>query len=282
MTATIQRPVAQNNSKLSRPHPVRMVLSAIGRWTIAIVRPLFELSSMAAAVLWQSCRPVNWRRTLMRECLRQCYLVGIGSLPFILLSGLLIGLAMVFQSIYWLGLVGQQSLVGKIIVISMVREIAPLLVALIVVGRSGSVNMVELGQMRASGQLRMLDAQGIDPFLFFILPRCMATAISMFCLTIVFILVALAAGYIVGNIAGPTESTATEFINEILAAMGPGEYTIIVLKPFIAGLLITLITCTTGLSVSGHTRQVADVLPIGFVKSVLAVFLVSGTLSVLF
>ena len=281
MTATIQGPDVQAKSKIRRPNPARMVLSSIGRWIIALVRPLFELSSMVAAVLWQSCRPVNWRRTLVREFLRQCYLVGIGSLSFIFLSGLLIGLAMVFQFLFWLGLVGQQSLVGKIIVISMVREIAPLLVALIVIGRSGSVNMVELGQMRASGQLHMLDAQGIDPFLFLILPRCLATAISMFCLTIVFILVALAAGYIVGNVAGPTESTATEFINEVLVAMGPGEYAIIALKPFIAGIFVALITCITGLSVSGHTRQVADVLPIGFVKSVLAVFLVSGTLSVL-
>jgi ABC-type transporter Mla maintaining outer membrane lipid asymmetry permease subunit MlaE len=63
--------------------------------------------------------------------------------------------------------------------------------------------------------------------------------------------------------------------------MSAGAYAILVLKPLIIGMLITLITCNTGLSVDGHTRQVADVLPLGFVKSVLAVFLVSGTLSVL-
>jgi phospholipid/cholesterol/gamma-HCH transport system permease protein len=262
-------------------NPIKIVLGAIGRWTISLIRPLIELSSLATAVLWQSCRPLNWRRTLIAEFLRQCYRTGIGSLPFILLSGLLIGLAMVFQFLYWLGLVGQSNLIGKIIVLIMVREIAPLLVALIIVGRSGSVNMVELGQMQASGQLRTLDAQGIDPFLFFIVPRALATAICTFCLTVVFILTALVVGYLVGSIVQPAASTLAEFLNRVLSAMGAGEYAMIALKPLIAGLLVAIITCTTGLSVGDRAGQVAQLLPVGFVKSVLAVFLVSGTLTVL-
>lgn len=264
-----------------RRNPLRMLLAASGRWTIALVRPLIELSSMAVAVLWQSCRPLNWRRTLVTEFTRQCYLVGIGSLSFILLSGVLIGLAMVVQFLFWLGLAGQRSLVGKVIVLVLVREIAPLLVALIIVGRSGSVNMVELGHMRTNGQLRMLDAQGIDPFLFFIIPRALATAASMFCLTVVFILTALATGYLAGSLVYASDRTPVEFLNAVLAEMGIGEYAIIVLKPSIAGLLVSLITCITGLSVGSQAGQVAEVLPIGFVKSVLAVFLVSGTLSIL-
>ena len=264
-----------------RRNPLRMLLAASGRWTIALVRPLIELSSMAVAVLWQSCRPLNWRRTLVTEFTRQCYLVGIGSLSFILLSGVLIGLAMVVQFLFWLGLAGQRSLVGKVIVLVLVREIAPLLVALIIIGRSGSVNMVELGHMRTNGQLRMLDAQGIDPFLFFIIPRALATAASMFCLTVVFILTALATGYLAGSLVYASDRTPVEFLNAVLAEMGIGEYAIIVLKPSIAGLLVSLITCITGLSVGSQAGQVAEVLPIGFVKSVLAVFLVSGTLSIL-
>ncbi len=263
------------------PHPMLMIPATIGFWTVAIIRPLIILSSITVAVLRQSCRPLNWRRTLVREFLRQCYLVGIGSLPFILISGLLTGLAMVFQFLYWLGLVGKSGIIGQIIVMVMVREIAPLLIALIVVGRSGSVNMVEMGHMRVSGQLRVLDAQGIDPFLFLIAPRCLATALSMFCLCVVFILLAVITGFMVGSTVGATDTTILEFVNRVLSAMGAGDYAIIVLKPLITGVLITIITCTTGLSVDGRSRQLAQALPLGFVKSVLAVFLVSGALSVL-
>ena len=236
---------------------------------------------MAVAVFWQSVRPLNWRRTLVQEFFRQCFLIGIGSLSFILLSAVLIGLAMVVQFLYWLGLVGQSSLVGEIIVLVMIREIAPLLVALIILGRNGSVNMVELAHIRTSRQLRMLDAQGIDPFLFFIVPRSLATAISMFCLNIVFIVTALLSGYLIGSFVDPSDTTLFEFLNQVLAAMGMGEYTIIALKPLITGLFISLITCAAGLSVGGRTRKVTDILPLGYVKSVLAVFLVSGTLTVL-
>jgi phospholipid/cholesterol/gamma-HCH transport system permease protein len=218
----------------------------------------------------------------VKEFMRQCDLVGIGSLPFVLLSGLLVGLAMVFQILFWLNFLGQLSLAGKIIVLGLVREIAPLLVALIAIGRSGSVNMVELGHMRTSGQLRMLEAQGIDPFLFLIVPRCLATALSMFCLTVVFILVSLATGYMVGIIILHSDATVVDYINNVLNAMGVGEYVIIALKPLIAGMLITLITCITGLSVGGSAGQLAEALPRGFVKSVLAVLLVSGTLTLLF
>jgi phospholipid/cholesterol/gamma-HCH transport system permease protein len=282
MTVAAKTPVVKKMPQARQWHPIRGLLAAIGEGAIDLLRPLIELSSLAVAVLWQGGRPLNWRRTLVKEFMRQCDLVGIGSLPFILLSGLLIGLAMVFQVLFWLKFLGQVSLAGKIIVLGLVREIAPLLVALIAIGRSGSVNMVELGHMRTSGQLRMLEAQGIDPFLFLIVPRCLATALSMFCLTVVFTLVALATGYLVGRVVLSTDTTAIEFINNVLGAMGVGEYAIIALKPLIAGLLITLITCTTGLSVGGPAGQLAEALPRGFVKSVLAVFLVSGTLTLLF
>jgi phospholipid/cholesterol/gamma-HCH transport system permease protein len=269
------------NGSARRPNPIRKALAVGGRWAISLVRPFIQLSGLATAVLWQSCRPLNWRRTLVKEFLRQCYLIGIGSLSFILLSGLLIGLAMVVQFLYWLGLAGQRDLVGQVIVLILVREIAPLLVALILVGRSGSVNMVELGHVRATAQLRMLDAQGIDPFLFFIVPRALAMAVSMFSLTVVFILTALATGYFAGNLLNPSDRTPIEFLNMVLVEMGGREYAIIALKPLITGLLVSLITCTTGLSAGERAGQVAEVLPVGFVKSVLAVFLVSGTLTVL-
>jgi phospholipid/cholesterol/gamma-HCH transport system permease protein len=262
-------------------NPVRSALAGLGRASIAMVRPFVELSSLGVAVLWQASRPRNWRRTLIAEFMRQFHAVGVGSLFFILVSGVLIGLAMVFQFLYWLDLAGQTSLVGKIIVLVMIREVAPLLVALIIIGRCGSVNMVELGHMHASGQLRMLDAQGIDIFLFCILPRCLATALAMFCLTVVFIATALLTGYLGVSVMLTYKTTLIGFINDILAAIGAAEYALIVLKPVIMGGFISLITCTVGLSAEGRSRPASKVLPAGFVKSVLAVFLISGILTVL-
>ena len=265
-----------------RPYRLLRMLAAVGRFPGYLLRPPAELSSLIVAVIRQGCRPANWRRTLADEFVRQCKLTGVDALPFIIVTGVLIGLAMVFQALYWLNILGQSGSVGKILVLVLVREVAPLMVALIVIGRSGSVNMVELSHLSTSGQLHMLDAQGIDPFLFYIVPRCWATALATFCLNIIFIMVALAAGYTVGTAMGSTDITIIEFINNVLAAMGLEEYALIALKPLATGLLIALITCMTGLSAGGTAGRMAAVLPSGFVKSVLAVFLVSGTLTVLF
>lgn len=279
MTTAVEKAdtLARNGLK----KPLRTVLAAVGRATIGLLRPPVRMSAMAVAVVLQACRPINWRRTLGHEFVRQGRQIGVGALPFTLVSALLIGLIMIYQSVYWLSVAGQKELVGKIIVFSMVREVAPFIVALIVIGRSGSVNMVEFGSMNASGQLRTLDAQGIDIFLFLVVPRCLAAAVSMFCLTIIFIMTALSVGFAVGSATQYAGDTAPEFFNRVLAAMGVGEYVIIALKPTIVGVLITLITCTTGLRSDVRGRQVAQVLPRGFVKSVLALFIVSGGLSLL-
>ena len=174
--------------------------------------------SIAAAALWQSCRLLTWRRTVRAEFLHQCHQVGTRALPFITLTALIAGLGIVFETIYWLKVFGQSGFAGSLLVMVLVREIAPLLVALIVIGRSVSVIMIELGIMQAEGQIRMLDAQGIDPFIYLLVPRVMAVSVCMFSLTIVFTVVTLAAGFVAGNALSGTNLTVYDFVFEILSA----------------------------------------------------------------
>ena len=112
-----------------------------------------------------------------------------------MLTGILVGLAIVFETLYWLKVFGKTESAGSLLVLVLVREIAPLVVAAIVIGRSISVFLLELGNMQADGQVRMLDAQGIDPFIYLVVPRVMAVTVCMFCLTIVFTVVTLGAGF---------------------------------------------------------------------------------------
>ena len=131
---------------------------------------------------------------------------------------------MVNQMLYLLRLAGQEGLIGEFLVLVLVRGVAPLLVGMIVIGRSGSTMMVELGAMRVTGQVHLLDAQGIDPFLYLVIPRVLATAIGMFCLSMVFLAVALTTGLVAANALGLTSLTLLDFFEEVLTAMGPREY----------------------------------------------------------
>ncbi|MBT8365847.1 MAG: ABC transporter permease [Deltaproteobacteria bacterium] len=255
--------------------------AVIGQWAIHQVRGLTQLTSIAVAVIWQALQPLTWRRTVRAEFFEQFLQIGMRALPFILITGSLVGLGMVYQAIYWLGVFGQTEFTGPILVLVLVREVAPLFVALTVIGRSGSVILVDLGSMKIDGQVRMLDAQGIDPFLFLIVPRVVAVSVCMFCLTIVFIAVALGSGFMAGNALGSMDFTLYEFVFDILAEMGLAEFATIPLKTFSIGFVVALIACTTGLSVSGSRSDLLAALPRGVTKSVLAALLLSGGLTLL-
>lgn len=255
--------------------------SFVGRWAIDQVRGLILFTALALAVIRQVLRPLTWRRTVRAEFLHQCHQIGVCALPFILITGSLVGLGMVYQAIYWLTLFGQTEYTGSILVTVLVREIAPLFVALTVIGRSGSVMLVELRTMKIDGQIRMLDAQGVDPFIFLIVPRVAAVSVCMFSLTIAFILVALGSGFMAGNTLGSMDFTLYDFLFQILAKMRLPEFATIPLKTFIIGFVVALIACTTGLSVTGSRSDLQAALPRGITKSFLATLVISGVLTVL-
>jgi phospholipid/cholesterol/gamma-HCH transport system permease protein len=213
--------------------------------------------------------------------MRNCAQVALYGLPSILITGLLIGLVMVNQVLYWLRFAGQEGLIGEFLVLGLVRDLAPVLVGLIVLGRSGSTMMVELGAMRASGHVYLLDAQGIDPFLYLVIPRVLATALGVFCLTMVFLVAALASGLVTANMLGLTNLTFLDFTVEVLSAMGPREYALVPLKTLAIGFAIGLISCTTGLAVGSVVTEVSALLPHGFIKAILATLLISGGLTIL-
>jgi phospholipid/cholesterol/gamma-HCH transport system permease protein len=141
--------------------------------------------------------------------------------------------------------------------------------------------ITELGVMRAGGQAHLLDAQGLDLLHFLVVPRVVATALGVFCLCMVFLVVALAAGLVAANTLGLANMTLFDFLDEVLTAMGPGEYALVPLKTLAMGFAIGVISCDTGLEVERDIMEVTVLLPRGFVTSVLATLLISGALTIL-
>ncbi|MDX2498940.1 MAG: ABC transporter permease [Deltaproteobacteria bacterium] len=260
--------------------PLTGIFSVTGQWAIDRLQALIAFFSIAVAVIWQSCRLMTWRRTVRAEFFHQCHLVGTRALPFIILTALIAGLGIVFETIYWLKVFGQSEFAGSLLVVVLVREVSPLLVALIVIGRSTSVIIIELGFMRAIGQIRMLDAQGIDPFVYLVVPRVMAVALCMFSLTVAFTVVTLVAGFVFGNSLSASNLTLYDFMFEILSAMGPADFASIPVTAISTGFVTGLIGCTTGLSFGGVASNVHDLLPSGVMKSVIATLLISVVVTI--
>lgn len=128
----------------------------------------------------------------------QLYRVGVLSLAIILLSGLFIGMVVSLQGYNTLSKFGAETELGSLLTLAVVRELGPVVSALLFAGRAGSSLTAELGLMRATKQISSLEMMAVDPFRYIVSPRLWAGFIALPLLTILFNLVAIYGGYLVG------------------------------------------------------------------------------------
>ena len=255
------------------------VLAAIGEPTIAAARWLAFVAGLGAAVATAAVRPRTWRRPVRAAFRRAIHEAGVLPLPSVMVAAVLIGIGMVFQALYWLGSVGQGSLVGTVLTTVLVREVAPVVVGLLVLGRFGTATLIVLGGHARTGRLEALDAQGIDPLLFLALPRVLASALATFCLTILFTAAALLAGWAVALVLSPTDVGLFEFLGNVLRAMGASNFVLLPLKALLIGLVVALVASAIALGTPPLAAEPARLAPAGFGLMVLATLVVSGTVS---
>jgi phospholipid/cholesterol/gamma-HCH transport system permease protein len=208
-------------------------------------------------------------------------LAGVQNLPAVVVAGILVGFSLVAQGMYWLNQLGEQDYVFTVIAVVLIREIAPLAVGLLALGRGGLLILDELSELRRDGQCRALDVQGIDPFLVLIMPRVLALALSVFCLTMILLVIAFASGYLTGSLLGVARRGPVEFAAQTFATIGDAGYAVLPLKTLGIGFAIGIVCCLTAMEQRHEPSAERTLMPVGFMRAVLAVFLVSGLVSVL-
>ena len=155
-------------------------LGRIGATTIGLCRGVVYLAAMMWAVVAAAIRPRYWPRTTRQLFARQLLCTGVEAAVFMGRIAFLVGVLVVMQAQLWLGKAGQTEWLGPLLVAVVVRGLAPLLTNLVVIGRNGSEMTVELANMTVAGKVRMLDALGIDPFVYLVMPRAVAM-VSWWC-----------------------------------------------------------------------------------------------------
>lgn len=253
-------------------------LARIGRPVRRRVAVLLAIAALAGGVLREAASMQAWRRPVRAEFgrgLRQAVVQGMTASLF---TAALVGLGMVSQALYWLGVAGQEGVAGRILVTVLIREIAPLLVGLLMLGRIGMVTVAELGELAATGQARALAAQGLDPFRLLVLPRTLALAAASFTHGVLFVATALLAGFVAARLLGAISFGLPEFLDRVLGAMTLADFVIFPAKLLVIGLLVGIVAALTGLA----AREGEDphaLLPVAFLRGVLAVILATVALS---
>jgi phospholipid/cholesterol/gamma-HCH transport system permease protein len=239
-------------------------------------------AALALGVVTEAATRRVWRLgTVRQEFRRELRLAMLGGLMTAIATGVIVGLGIVFQAISWLAYVGQEGLAGGILVTVLVRETAPVLVGLILLGRSGTVAVVEFGAIKAAGQLNLLEAQGIDPFTLLVLPRVVAMAIAGFALGVFFLLAALGSGWLAAEVLGLRHPGAFALAGEVIAATQRRDFVLFAVKLVVIGGLVALTSAITGMSATRRDTP-SYLLPRGFVRGVFAVLLASTLLTMAF
>jgi phospholipid/cholesterol/gamma-HCH transport system permease protein len=259
----------------ARPWP-RRALAAIGAATIAGGRRFLLFVAFATTVAIVAFRREAWRAPVWSEFKRVLHEVVVRSLPTTIVTGLLMALALVTQAVYWLAQTGTTGLVGPVIVILLIRELVPILVGLIVFGRSGTAALVELGEAQSKGWLRLLEIQGLDPLALLVLPRAMAFALGAFCLATVMLCVTLPASYLLAYALELIAYSFWDFADLVLRNLKTQDFIFPPLKCVVIGFLVALACCATGLGRRDESDELQRLVPRGFVRSALAILLVNS------
>ena len=238
-------------------------------------------TAVIGTVFYVSVQPRYWARPVRALFARQIFVAGIEPLGFVCTVAAFVGISVVVQLAFWTGKAGQSQLLGPLLVAIVARELGPLLTNIVVIVRSSGAMATELGVLKIMGEVERLEAEGNDPFLHLVLPRVLGAAVATFCLTIVFILVAFASGYVFGAWLGTGSRDVWFFTNTVLNALHPQDIVSIVVKSILPALVTSASCCIGGLGVGPSVTDIPHGTQRALTRSVVSLFVISGTVSLL-
>jgi phospholipid/cholesterol/gamma-HCH transport system permease protein len=238
--------------------PVRRdgVVVRVGKATWLLLQDVHQIISfvgeITAGLSWAAVHPFRIRH---RDMLQIAEKAGANALPVVALLGLLVGVILAFQTANPLERYGAQPLIPTIVSIAVVREMAALITAIILAGRSGSAFAAEIGTMKITEELSALKTLGLEPTQFLVIPRVLAAMIVMPLLTVFNALMSMVGGFIVMRGLGYSLSY---YVNSILAAVTVKDFLGGVFKSLVFALIVAGVGCLRGTQTKSGPGAVGD------------------------
>jgi phospholipid/cholesterol/gamma-HCH transport system permease protein len=226
----------------------RAYTNYIGRKLFRFLLTIQGLGAFALITLGVLISKFGAARRVMRPVIfHEISRAGLRLLPMFLFLSAALGLVVIGQTVSWLTRVGAIDYLGTIMVIVVVRELGPLLAALLVLARIGTANVIELGTARAMGEVEALEALGIDPVHYLVVPRVVGMAVGVFCLTVYLILGALASGYLWAFLQ-EVPLRPGDYFRQLAGALSGLDFALLAIKTVSFGFIIAIVTCYHGLA----------------------------------
>jgi phospholipid/cholesterol/gamma-HCH transport system permease protein len=226
---------------------VREVLDDVAKTSVLQVQDYSKLS-------FRSLKNLVTGPRYVQDTLEQMDIIGVGSLPIVLLSGFFIGAVMVLQTGAQFERFGQSSLTGDIVSLALVRELGPTITGLLVAGRCASGIASELGSMVVTEQVDAMRAMGTDPSRKLVTPRVLATLITLPLLTTISVFVGLIGGMVASVMS--LRISATTFWERAIKILQFSDILQGTSKTLVFAFIIATVGCYQGLKVKGGTQGV--------------------------
>ncbi len=259
---------------------VTAAVEGIGRRTRAFGRNLFNRVRFVGAIVRAVLHyPRTIRGLGLRVIINQIRFTAVQAIPFLLTMALVIGVVVIVQTNAQAARLGFSQVLGTILVTVVVRELGPLLTAVVVIGRSGTAIAAELATNGVLRETEAMEAMGVEPLQYLVVPRVIGGALSVAILTLFFDLIALLGGTLFAWIL--VHVSIPDVLASIRAAAQPGDVWLTLAKGGIFGVGIATLSAYEGLG-GRRPTDIPQCVTRGVVASLLFVFLVSTSFSLLF
>ena len=267
------------DGSLRRP-PREGAIITLGRFANEVLGDIRQIvtfiGELLATLVWMARHP---RRLRLSDMLATAEKAGANATGVVCLLGFLVGLILAFQTAGPLAAYGAQPMIPTLVSIAVVREMGPLITAIILAGRSGSAFAAEIGTMKVTEELNALKTLGLEPVQFLVVPRVLAALIVTPVLTALNMLMSVIGAYVVMAALGYTLSF---YANQVLGAVSLGDFVSGIFKGLVFGLIVAGIGCLRGMQTRSGPGAVGDSTTRAVVSGIVLTIVADAVLGVVF
>jgi phospholipid/cholesterol/gamma-HCH transport system permease protein len=261
-----------------RPAEKESILLRMGEWGAGTGSGVLRALTFTADVFVGMLAGVFFRRGRRKgSVFAEITSLGADAVPVVTVIAMLLGLILAFQAAYQLRTFGAAIYVANLVSVSALRELAPLMTAVVVSGRSGSAIAAEIGTMKVGEELAALEVMGIEPLRFLVVPRMIAVTLTQPFLTALASMITIAAGMAIGVLYMGLGFDA--YLNQTMQALHLKDLVHGLSKSVVFGWLIVLIGSYTGLHVKHSAEAVGQAATRAVVASIFALIVADGLIT---
>jgi phospholipid/cholesterol/gamma-HCH transport system permease protein len=255
-------------------------VEALGRRVVRGWHDLITGLAFVGRLTVTSVRAIATGRLRATAVVRHLYDTGVTAIPIVALIAFLISVVVAYMSAEQLAKLGADLFVVDLVTIGVLRELAVLLTAIILAGRSGAAFAAELGAMRLNDEVDALEAMGIDPFEVLVVPRLAGLTLALPLLTIIADAIGLAGGALLCRFL--LEIPLTQYIARVHDALAPTTFWVGLIKAPVFAILIGLAGTYRGMQVRDSSRELGRLTTVAVVQAIFLVILADALFAVLF